>query len=173
MLIMLLTVPAAAQVDDQKITLYRTWVSLNREPYKINAILYQSKDSSILLSSALEREDYALNNFEIAEIYIPDIEMIRIRKSNSILRGALIGSIAGFLAGGIIGLVSGDDPKEEYWFPMTAEEKALAGALAFGFAGANIGAGLGFIKLSIPIHGNQSAYQSNRIRLIERSVRKY
>jgi hypothetical protein len=47
--------------------------------------------------------------------------------------GLVYGLVGGALAGGVLGLASGDDPPG--WFSMTAGEKAGLGAVAFGALG--------------------------------------
>jgi hypothetical protein len=60
------------------------------------------------------------------------------RKKTGFWKGVATGALIGVGTGALIGLISGDDPKDQ-WFSMTAGEKALAGAIIFGSAGAVIG----------------------------------
>ncbi len=53
-----------AQDTIQKIKIYKTWVSLNSEPFQIRGVLYEIKDSSILVSKSLVVQDYYSGEIE-------------------------------------------------------------------------------------------------------------
>ncbi len=67
---------------------------------------------------------------------ISELEMSRGQRSN-FLPGLGWGFLAGAVIGGVAGGASGDDPPG--WFSMTAEEKAVGGAIVFGTMGALVG----------------------------------
>jgi hypothetical protein len=71
------------------------------------------------------------------EVQIGEVLYLKVNKKSKFLQGLQLGFLSGAATGGVIGLLSGDD--EGGWFAMTAEEKALAGALAFGILGMSIG----------------------------------
>jgi len=53
-----------AQDTIQKNKIYRTWIELNREPFKTKGALYELKDSSILVSNSLVIQDYSTDRSE-------------------------------------------------------------------------------------------------------------
>ncbi len=160
-----------AQDTIQKIKIYRTWVSLNSEPFKIKGVLYEIKDSSILVSSSVVIQDYSTDKFEIVKLHINNIETIKTRRKNNIGRGVLIGAITGFAVGCFIGLIDGDDPPNTF-LGMTAEEKALFAGVPLAVGGAGIGALIGSIKVKIPINGSINSYNRNKNKLGEYPIKK-
>jgi len=165
-----------AQDTIQKIKIYRTWVSLNSEPFKIKGVLYEVKYSSILVSSSIVIQDYSTDRFEMVELHINNIETIKTRRNNNIGRGVLIGAITGFAVGGLIGLLSGDDPPcppgSYFCIRFTAEEKALGAGVSLAVSGAGIGALIGSIKVKIPINGSSNSYNRNKNKLRKYSIKK-
>lgn len=160
-----------AQDTIQKIKIYRTWVSLNSEPFKIKGVLYEIKDSSILVSSSVVIQDYSTDKFEIVKLHINNINTIKTRRNNNIGRGILIGALTGFAVGGLTGLVSGDDPPDSFW-PWTAGEKAIIIGSSLAVCGAGIGGGIGLIKVRIPINGSINSYNRNKNKLVEYPIKK-
>ena len=100
-----------------------------------------------------------------------NIETIKTRRNNNIGRGILIGTLTGFVCGGLLGLVSGDDPPDNLW-PWTAEEKAIIFGSSLAVCGAGIGGGIGLIKVTIPINGSINNYNRSKIRLQDYSIKK-
>ena len=170
----------SAQEPTQKIKIYRTWVSLNSEPFKIKGALYEVKDSSILVSSSVVIQDYYIDRFEVTNLHINNIETIKTRRNNSVGIGVLIGAITGFAVGGLIGLIDGDDPpcssSQGIIFSRcsssTAEEKALSYGVGLAYPGAVVGAVVGSITVTIPINGSIQSYNSNKDILREYSIKK-
>jgi len=163
-----------AQDTVQKITIYRTWVSLKSEPFKTKGVLYEIKDSSILVSNSVMIKDYSTDRFKVANLYITEIETIKTRINNNIGKGVLIGAITGFAVGGLIGLISGDDPPCTGWFcwRYEAEEKALMAGAGLAVVGVGMGALIGSIKVEIPINGSIDSYNRNKNKLREYSIKK-
>jgi small nuclear ribonucleoprotein (snRNP)-like protein len=71
------------------------------------------------------------------EVQLGEALYLKVNKKSKFLQGLELGFLSGAATGGVIGLLSGDD--EKGWFAMTAEEKALLGALGFGILGMSIG----------------------------------
>jgi hypothetical protein len=164
-----------AQDTIQRIKIYRTWISLNSEPFNIKGVLYEIKDSSILVSSSVKINDYSTNKFEIVKLNITNIETIRTRRNNNIGRGILIGTITGFAVGSLIGFISGDDPPCDggwYCFSLSAGEKALGLGFPLAVVGSVIGASIGSIKVRIPINGSIDSYNSSKNKLRKHSIKK-
>jgi len=153
-----------AQEKTQKIENYKTWVYLHKETLKIRCVLYKVKDSSILVTN--------IENGESQEIYIRDIQKIKIRKKNSIGKGALIGSVSGLVLGGAIGLIEGDDPPDQWIMSYTAEEKAVGYGVLLTPIGAGVGVLIGSIKKSFDINGKLENYKLNKQQLRKYAIKK-
>ncbi len=145
----------------QKVKNYKTWITLNDES-EIHGILYQLKDSSIVVTN--------IKTEESQEIDVKDIQKIKIRRKNSIGRGALIGGASRLVVGGLIGLADGDDSGE--WFAMSAEEKAISSGILFMPLGAGTGILIGTIKKKFDINGNISNYNKNIQQLRKYVIKK-
>jgi hypothetical protein len=164
-----------AQDTVQKIKIYRTWVSLNSEPFKIKGVLYEIKDSSILVSSSVVIHDYSTDRFEMVELHINNIETIKTRRNNNIVKGFLIGAITGFAVGGFIGLeLMEESPCQGSGFcpHFKPVEKALISGVPLAVGGAGIGALIGSIKIKIPINGSINSYNRNKNKLGEYPIKK-
>ena len=164
--------PANHQIDNDqnKIRIYKTWVSKINESLIDHGVLYDVADSSILVSSSFSRKDYSTGNFTISTINFNQIDNIKIRPKNAMARGALIGLMTGIAAGVLAGLIDGDDNPDD-WIALTAEDKAVIGAYLFGMIGAGVGSFAGLIQLKIPINGNRDNYSKNIIRLRRYTIR--
>ena len=78
-------------------------ITLYSGPDNMIGALLLLKDSSILVSNSFVKEDYYNRNYEVAELYIDDINMIssRKRRAGGALLGGVIGFSVGFLAASI------------------------------------------------------------------------
>ncbi len=158
-----------AQDKPEQVKPMRSWIHMiGNQPNSYNKLgpvsLIEIKDSSIVISK----------NFGAPELEIPvfDLGIIKTRKKNSLIKGMLIGTASGFVAGSLTGLIAGDDP-ENIFLPFTAEEKALRYGTYLGLAGIGIGAVYGsVVKISIPVHGNMDLYNQNKYKLMKYSVKR-
>jgi len=157
--------------NNQKIKIFRIWVSLKSDPYKIKGVLYEVKDSSVFVSNSLVIQDYSVDKYEVTKLHIADIETIKIRRKNRIGNGVLIGSLTGFVVGGIVGLVDGDDPPGTL-LRLDAEDKAIMMGVPLAVIGAGIGALFGSSKITIPINGSMDNYNRNKEKLRTYSINK-
>ena len=158
-----------AQDTIHKNKIYRTWISLNSEPFKTKGFLYDLKDSSILVTSSIAIQDYSVDRSGIVQLHINNIESIRTRRKNRVGKGVLIGAISGFAVGGLIGLISGDDPPCDshslICIRYTAGEKAILAGIPLSIGGAGIGALIGSVKVVIPINGSINNYNKKKDKL--------
>ncbi|MFN8207260.1 MAG: hypothetical protein U0T82_07615 [Bacteroidales bacterium] len=134
---------------------FETWIRLEHSPEKIRGVLYETRDSSILISRSLIRSDYPSLQFQGSELNYSQLGDIRIRRLNSIPRGAVIGGITGFCI-----VFIGTSLNEEV--PLWAS--FLFSIPAAGTTAA-IGALAGAVKIRIPLYGNYQAYSINRDKL--------
>lgn len=159
----------SAQYTIQNIKIYKTWVTFNSEPFKIIGVLYQLKDSSIVLSNSISKNDYP-DNIKTSEFNINTIEEIRIRRKNGIGKGALIGAISGLAIGVLVGYLSYEESSGgiDFGRGFSATGSGFFGA----FLGAGVGVIFGTIKLRIPIQGKIENYNRNISSLRKRSIKK-
>ena len=156
---------------EKRFRIYKIWVSLNNDPKILNGVLYKIKDSSILVSNSIIKEDYTTGRFELSKINYQNIDIVKIRVKNSVGIGILKGAVAGFAIGALIGILSGDDNPDEIYFASTAERKAVVDGIILSLIGGNIGAMVGNIKVKIPINGDMGNFNRNRIRLNKYTIR--
>lgn len=155
--------------------LYRSWIyKMEGKPYRVNGVLYQFKDSTIVLSSSYKAKKYLNDDFFTIQLAIKNVKEIEYRKKNNVIKGALIGLASGFFVGGIIGYAQGNRPASSYplWMDRTQGQNMAGFGIAFGMLGAGIGALFGTNTIRIPINGNQKKYEENLDRLNQVAIKK-
>jgi hypothetical protein len=156
-----------AQEDTlQKSKIYKTWISFG-DMFNINGILYQIKDSSILVAETHSQKDLLSGNYQIKRINynnFHNVQNIKVRRLNNVVGGALVGLLGGVITGAIIGSISGDDPSNQI-FGYSAEQKAIIDGVFLGILGAGIGCLIGGIRIKIPINGSFVKFTDNKTRL--------
>lgn len=70
----------SAQDAKPKKSIYQLWVSTYQKPLTTRGILYEIKDSSILVLQSFVIQDYSIDSPEIVQLYINDIITIKTRK---------------------------------------------------------------------------------------------
>jgi hypothetical protein len=137
---------------------------------ELEGYLFNATDTSLKVSHWPVKFgfDAALkDNFK--EVPYHQISEIKLKRSHSAGRGALIGTVTGLVIGAAAGLIEGDDPPE-YWFRVTAGEKALIyGALGAG-GGAVIGTIIGAIaKKKFIIGGNKEKFDAMKQNVMNKA----
>jgi hypothetical protein len=153
-----LAVPAQESAK-HKIKSYDTWVTFKNDPKVLRGVLYEIKDSSVLIVNPLFMYDSLRGNLnsDIASIQYNDIDLIKTRKLRSIKKGALIGSVTGFGFG-----VTYVSIAVKGMGILTATA-ALIGGITFAAYGTGLGALAGMARDRIPIkssYENFSLYKS-------------
>lgn len=174
--IIFLLIPFLSKAQDTitRKDINRLWVDMRNEALINIGVLYELRDSSIVMSFSSNKKDYLRNDLEKIELGINDINTIKIRRKNSILKGFLIGAGIGCAIGVIYGFSKGDDPPAGRYFNLrfSAEEKAI-GCGFLGFLGGGIfGVMIGSINVKIPINGSKTEYQKHKQKLRKYSVLK-
>jgi len=155
-----------AQDTIPKLKLYKSWIYMQQgKPYKIIGVLYEFKDSTILISNSFKIKDYQSNNFETQEISIQNIKEIEFRKNNNVGKGAWIGALSGLVVGTILGYSMGDTKNSFNYLSFSAEQNAVIWGVGFTFLGAAVGAVIGSTTIQIPINGSMDNYKSNYDKL--------
>ena len=151
--------PGAPTFSKSEITLYSSPDNM------IGAILLL-KDSSILVSNSLVKEDYYSGNYEVAELYINDINLISQRRRAGPLGGALLGAVVGLGVGALTArIVEGPTHTSSSGWPDFSRISYYvfipAGAVVGGITGGIIGG----IKIEIPINGSMENYNRKKKKL--------
>lgn len=108
-------------------------------PEPVKGYLFNFTDSSLKVGFwPVSFGDPAGARENFTEINYKHISEISLKRNHGAGRGAWKGAAIGVLSGVIAGMIEGDDPPE-YWFRMTAGEKALV----YGGMGAAAGTGIG------------------------------
>ena len=141
----------------------KSTITLISPPDTIVGAIYELKDNSILVSSSLVKEDYYSGNYEVAEINIDNIGLIKPKRriGQSVLIGAAIGAVVGAvvprIALGPHPFPPGSFVPPEVGYPVSISAGAAAGGL--------IGAYISTIRLSIPINGSMENYNRQKKKL--------
>ncbi len=144
--------------------LHETRVSISTEPGKLEGILYEIKDSSILISDARIRNQYLSGNFNVTEIDFRNLDFLYIRSQNSGKKGAWIGGgITAVLSIVAIQSIFKDVPEVRNIF-------LLVGVPSMSVAGAGIGFLVGMIPAHISIQGSFENFDWHRSSMQRRSL---
>jgi len=145
-----------AQDTTKKIKAHRIWVT-SVDDIKIKGILY-SVDQGLI---KIVKNNYKKNS-DIISITSEQISILKIRRKGKVWKGAGIGALTGFVMGGIMGIVQGDDdPNQLYWFggPYTKEEKAFANGMSLFIIGSGVGSIVATKRNKFIINGDKEQYK--------------
>ena len=154
---------AEAQEFSKKDNKYKVWITLIDKPYEVNGVLYELKDSTLLISNYKTFSEFIVENSPTIELDISNIDLIEARKRKRLGIGIIIGAASGFAVGSIIGLARGDDAES------SAGEKAMIGGVSLAIPGASVGMLVGSVKISIPIEGSLLNFKNNKKDLLKYS----
>ncbi len=164
-----------SQETKGKIKFYRTWLESTYPTAVVEGVLYELKDSSIVLSNSANLDDYRYKNYTITEHMIKNISSIKVRKKSNISKGMFFGGLLGFAGGMILGFSLGDDPKDHFIKTGRKRKKAATKAAFYSMVGTGggmlIGAALGSMKITIPINKNVTKYRENKSRLKKYTIK--
>jgi hypothetical protein len=137
--------------------IFKTWISLYNGKSRLTGVLYEIKDSSILISNSLLKQDFVNGNFKITSIDFKNIDNISIRGKNNLLIGSIVGAAAGIA--GAVGIARGIGGKDEFLGAFI-----LAGTPVM-ILGTGLGVIIGSLRIRIPVNGNYENYRRNERRL--------
>ncbi|MCK5067817.1 MAG: hypothetical protein KAR16_10275 [Bacteroidales bacterium] len=147
-------------------------ITLLSDPDTIIGALFLLKDSSILISNALIKEDYYNGNYEVAELYINDINMISSKRPLGPANYAVVGAIIGAGVGALTARITTGPPP--YSSPIGIDFSGVTYAVYIpvgAVAGAITGVILGSIKIKIPINGSLDNYNRKKKKLDRYAIR--
>jgi len=159
-ILLLFSIGLYAQKSKNKV--YKVWVTKVDKSKIIKGLLYKANDDSLIIIDKHSKK---------IRIAASKIEKIKIRRKGKIGNGVLIGALTGLVTGGLIGLVSGDEPDEtvDYGWPFgtithegeKASEKALLYGIPLAVVGSSVGAIIASKKNRITINGDIYKYKNN------------
>lgn len=137
--------------------IYKTWISLNNRKSLLAGVLYEIKDSSILISNSLLKQDYLKGNYKVTDINFKNIDHVSVRGKNSLLIGSIIGTAAGIA--GAVGIAQGIARKDEFFGAFIIVGTPII------VLGTGIGALVGSFRVRIPINGSFEYFRRNERKL--------
>jgi len=148
---------AAQNLPQKKVKPYDTWIKSTDNYSIVKGILHDVQDSSIRISHQY-KDDFATYHFR-------DIDQVKIRRKNNVMKGVLIGGGIGLITPFIANPGSGRDSD------LTPLINAVL-SVPFTIFGAAVGAGLGSLKITIPISGNRNNFEAYKSKLNYFAVNK-
>jgi hypothetical protein len=143
--------PVSAQVNNkQKINSYDTWIKIKNDPITLRGVLYEIKDSSIIIANPALKKGQLTGAFDVTSIPISNIDLLKTRKAGSIRKRILIGSLAGFSAGAIYPYISAETGK----MGLITATYSIAGGATLAIFGVGVGALAGSVKDRIPLRNS-------------------
>lgn len=154
-----------------KSKVYKVWIDQFDKGNIITGFLYYVNDSSLFVSYEYVKTSNVKNPPVFNTIAANNIGVIKLRRKGAVGKGAIIGTFAGMVLGGIVGFAQGDDEPSTSLLSVfadpafTKEQKAGVGVFIGAQVGAILGSLLGTIKIKIPIHGDRNLYKSKLQKL--------
>ncbi len=152
-----------AQEQDQQKKSYKTWISLNNTPSKLEGVLYDVNDSTKKTSNSIIIQKIPTDIFSKIRVNVENINTIQARKKNNVGRGMLLGAVSGLVLGGITGMaiMNGGQPK----IGSDSVENAFMLGAPLALVGSGMGALAGSAKITIPIFGSKKNYHKSMDQL--------
>lgn len=167
--IFILCLNQASQAQNDSIVLnkfYHTWIIPVYWEKGTSGILYEIKDSSVMVSSSPWKNNYVNNKFDVVEMDIRNIQEIKVRRQGGGF-AVLVGGVSGAIVGAIISAAYTVQLTQSMRLSKFATGGFLQGTLPFVLS-TGIGLGVGALlsaKIKIPIGGSQDQYETNKLKL--------
>jgi hypothetical protein len=162
-----------AQPDPVTVKAYSTWVIPVKRGPAIRGLLYEVKDSSVVISNSTQKSDYISGKFASEEVRVKDIKAVHLRKKGAQGTAILIGGISGALIGILVGATSTSHGGPEQLEKDFNVGKMIVFPLLCTGIGIGIGGMLGGIKKQLPVHGDQARFNLSKKEMEERSIKNY
>ena len=172
-LMLILLQESLAQKDSVVLNkFYHTWIVPQRGHRAESGVLYEIKDSSVVVSNSPWRKNYYEQNFDVTKIDIREIKEIRVRRQGAGF-AVLVGGLSGMVVGAIISAAYMDHLEKTMNSVGFVLGGFFQGILPF-IVSTGVGIGVGVMvspKLKIPIGGSQDKFDKNKIRLNEYALK--
>lgn len=145
-------------------------ISVSDSISKLKGHLYNISDTSVNVSSwPIRFRDVSATPKDSKELGYAQISEITLKRTHGAGRGALLGALAGAFIGAVAGFAQGDDPAD-YWFRMTAADKAIILGGTGAMAGAGIGALIGALaKKKFIIGGKKERFDEMQMNILNKA----
>jgi len=145
LLAIILAVPADSLFGQNKGKTYKAWIETMQPTTKYKGLFVAHRNDEVELRDVMKPR-------KMPTLVIPKstIKSFKTRRKGAIGRGVLIGATTGLLGGIVWGLATGTDDVEAA-FGDTTSSRAFLGGTFFSVLGAGVGAGIGAIKVKIPL----------------------
>jgi hypothetical protein len=162
----------------------QTWISTYESDRPINGVLYETQDSSVTVSTRSISRPGSPGKVNMTKLDVRSIDVIKIRQNGNVGQGVLYGAISGLVVGGAMGILyassvkksdaGGNDFEKSLNSTLSSAAIAVTSVLiGIGCIGTGIGVGaiIGSVKVSIPIHGSQEQFNLNKSMLNDYSAK--
>jgi len=176
--LLILVLQSKAQDSLYNNRIYKAWIRTIDPSPKTKGVLFEVRDSTIVLSNSIYRIDYLQNNYTTSTYQVYNIRNIRLRKAKNIGKGVGIGFGVGVGVGLIVAAITvatEDNNTQMNTWDVSNDSHAsefIGIPILIGSLGAATGAVIGSLKVTIPINGNKNAYQEQRKRLKKYVLKK-
>jgi hypothetical protein len=150
--------------------IYKAWVTLKGEHHQVKGVLYEVKDSSILVSSSSVKTDYLRGTYEVVKLDVSKITSLKLRNTRAIGTGVLIGGISGALTGLVIGVTATNTASNDKAKAGLTAASTVVSTIFMGTCGAMVGLLFGTIRTSVSVKGSQARFEKAKDKLIKRSI---
>lgn len=140
----------AQNLPQKKAKPYDIWIKSTGNYSIVKGILHDVQDSSIRITHQY------MGGF--ANFHFREIDQVKIRRKNNVLKGVLIGGGIGFLIPFVANPGTGRDSD------LTPLVNTVL-SVPFSIFGAAVGAGMGSLKITIPISGNLNNFEAYKSKL--------
>jgi hypothetical protein len=165
--------PLQAQTGPVASRPYRIWILPMKSARAMNGILYETRDSSVLVAATSVTSVKDSGTFASAEFWSKDIRQIDLKKKGSEGSAVLIGGAVGMALGLVVGLLVAVPHGSNDMDQQFNTGKMIVFPLLCTGVGAGIGGMAGGSKIKIPIGGSQAELERNRYRLEGYSIKKH
>jgi len=165
--------PLQAQTDSISLNkFYHTWIIPNQGHKVMSGILYEIKDSSVMVSNSPWKKDYYEGKYKVSEFDISNIDVIKVRRQGKGF-AILIGGVSGMILGGVISaaymnhLIKNMNP-----WGLLFGGYMLAAIPMIVSTGCGLGVGAIIAsKKTIAVKGSQEKYDWNKNKLNEYALK--
>ncbi len=161
-----------AQTDSVVLKPYRVWVIPMKHARNIEGILYETRDSSVVVSNTSLKNIYNSGSINATEVWSKHIRQIDLKRKGAEGTAVLIGCSAGAVIGLLVGLLVASPGSNKNLNEDFQTGKMIVFPLLCAGVGAGIGGMVGGAKIKIRINGNQAELERNRSRLERYSIKK-
>ena len=145
LLAIILAISTTSLFGQNKEKIYKEWIKSTQPTTQYKGFFVANRNDEVELRNVMKPR-------KMPTLVIPKntIKSFKTRRKGAIGRGALIGAGTGLLTGLVVGLATGTNDVEASFFDTNSGSAFINGTF-FSVLGAGVGAGIGAIKVKIPL----------------------